>query len=146
MPVSRGGVLVTEANGDVWIEEYIVEPPSHILNGFVWALWGVYDYARWSRRPAASALWETCVRTLAARLDDFDTGWWSLYEAPTSGRPMLASLYYHRLHAVQLRVLHELTGNEVFAARAARFEAYARRRVSRARAFVEKAWFKIVRY
>jgi hypothetical protein len=59
---------------------------------------------------------------------------------------MLASLYYHRLHAVQLRVLHELTGSEVFAARAARFEADARRRLSRARAFVDKAWFKLVRY
>ena len=28
---------------------------------------------------------------------------------------MLASLYYHRLHAVQLRVLHELTGIAAFA-------------------------------
>jgi hypothetical protein len=79
-------------------------------------------------------------------LDDFDTGWWSLYEAPAAGQRMLASLYYHRLHAVQLRVLHELTGNDVFAARAARFEGYARRPISRARAFIEKAWFKIRRY
>jgi hypothetical protein len=146
LPVSGGGVLVTDRRGDVWIEEYIVDPPSHILNGFIWALLGVYDYARWSRRPEASALWEKCVRTLEGRLDEFDTGWWSLYEAPNTGRPMLASLYYHRLHAVQLRVLHELTGIEAFAARAARFEAYARRPVSRARAFVEKAWFKIRHY
>jgi len=146
LPVSRGGVLVTDARDDVWIEEYIVDPPSHILNGFIWALWGVHDYARWSRRPGASALWDACVRTIEARLDDFDTGWWSLYEAPTTGEPMLASLYYHRLHAVQLRVLHELTGIEAFAARAARFEAYARRPVSRARAFLAKAWFKVRRY
>jgi heparosan-N-sulfate-glucuronate 5-epimerase len=145
-PVSRGGVMVTDAHGDVWIEEYIVDPPSHILNGFIWALWGVHDYAQWSRRSGASALWNACVRTLEERLDDFDTGWWSLYEAPNTGRPMLASLYYHRLHAVQLRVLHDLTGIEAFAARAARFESYARQPVSRARAFVEKAWFKVSRY
>jgi len=144
--VSQGGVIVTDARGDVWIEEYMVEPPSHVLNGFIWALWGVYDYAQWSGRPAASALWESCVRTLAARLGDFDTGWWSLYEAANTGRPMLASFYYHRLHAVQLRVLAELTGIEEFAARAARFDDYARRPVSRARAFVEKAWFKVWRY
>jgi hypothetical protein len=146
LPLSQGGVLVTDAQGDVWIEEYIVEPPSHILNGFIWALWGVYDYARWSRRPSASALWEACIQTLEARLDDFDTGWWSLYEAPTTRCRMLASLYYHRLHAVQMRVLGDLTGNDVFVARATRFEAYARQPVSRARAFVEKAWFKISRY
>jgi hypothetical protein len=146
LPVSRGGVLVTDSRGDAWIEEYLVDPPSHILNGFIWALWGVYDYAQWSRRPDASALWDSCVRTLDARLDDFDTGWWSLYEAPTTGQPMLASLYYHRLHAVQLRVLHALTRKDAFASRAVRFEEYARRPISRARAFAEKAWFKVRHY
>ena len=50
-PVSDGGVLVTDAGGDIWIEEYLVDPPSHILNGFIWALWGVYDYAQWSGSP-----------------------------------------------------------------------------------------------
>jgi hypothetical protein len=145
-PVSRGGVLAIDGRGDVWIEEYLVEPPSHILNGFIWALWGVHDYARWSRRTDASALWDACVTTLEARLDDFDIGWWSLYEAPDAGRRMLASLYYHRLHAVQLRVLYDLTGVEAFAACAARFEAYLRRPSFRSRAFVEKAYFKIVRY
>ena len=46
--VSDGGVLVEDDRGHVWIEEYLVDPPSHILNGFIWALWGVYDYARWT--------------------------------------------------------------------------------------------------
>jgi heparosan-N-sulfate-glucuronate 5-epimerase len=146
LPVSSGGVLVTDGQGDVWIEEYLVDPPSHILNGFIWALWGVLDYARWSWRPGAAALWDACVRTLAGRISDFDIGWWSLYEAPNTAHRMLASAYYHRLHIVQLRVLHALTGIEAFAERAARFEAYARRPVSRARAFVEKVWFKVHRY
>jgi hypothetical protein len=146
LPVSRGGVLVTDTRGDVWIEEYLVDPPSHILNGFIWALWGVYDYMQWSHLRRAAALWDACLRTLEARIGDFDTGWWSLYEAPTDGHRMLASFYYHRLHAVQLRVLHDLTGRETFAVRAAMFEAYARRRISRSRAFVEKAWFKLRRY
>jgi hypothetical protein len=146
LPVSQGGVLVTDPRGDVWIEEYLVDPPSHILNGFIWALWGVHDYAQWSRHTTATALWDAGVRTLVSRLDDFDTGWWSLYEAPIDGRQMLASLYYHRLHVVQLRVLHELTKNAAFAAYAARFDEYARRPLSRARAFTEKAWFKLRRY
>jgi hypothetical protein len=146
LPVSDGGVLVVDAQGDVWIEEYLVNPPSHILNGFIWALWGVLDYARWSGRSGAATLWDTCVKTLKAHVSDFDIGWWSLYEAPNTEHRMLASLYYHRLHAVQLRVLHDLTGIEAFAEYAARFEAYARRPVSRARALVEKAWFKIRRY
>ena len=141
-----GGVLATDAQGDVWIEEYLVDPPSHVLNGFIWALWGVLDYARWSGRPAAAVLWEACVKTLEARVTDFDIGWWSLYEAANTEHRMLASLYYHRLHAVQLRVLHDLTGIATFVECAARFESYARRPVLRVRAFVEKAWFKVRRY
>ena len=80
--VSEGGVLVEDDRGHVWIEEYLVDPPSHILNGFIWALWGVYDYARWTGRAEAENLWRACLRTLEARLGDFDTGWWSLYESP----------------------------------------------------------------
>jgi hypothetical protein len=146
LPVSSGGVLVTDALGDVWIEEYLVDPPSHILNGFIWALWGVLDYARWSGKRSSTALWDACVKTLARRVGEFDIGWWSLYEVPTAEHRMLASAYYHRLHAVQLRVLFGLTGIAAFAECAARFESYARRPAFRARAFVEKAWFKVRHY
>jgi hypothetical protein len=146
LPTSDGGVLVIDGEGDVWIEEYVVHPPSHVLNGFIWALWGVLDYARWTEAPGAAALWDACVKTLKRRVPDFDIGWWSLYEASSGSDRMLASLYYHRLHVVQLRVLHDLTAVEVFAGCAARFEGYARRPVYRACAFVEKAWFKVSRY
>ena len=146
LPVSQGGVLAIDAQGDVWIEEYIVDPPSHILNGFIWALWGVRDYAHWSGKPSAVSVWDSCVQTLETRVRDFDIGWWSLYEARHPKYRMLASLYYHRLHAVQLRVLHDLTGVGAFAECAERFESYARRPVSRARALVEKAWFKARHY
>jgi heparosan-N-sulfate-glucuronate 5-epimerase len=144
--VRDGGVLVTDERGHVWIEEYLVDPPSHILNGFIWALWGVHDYARWTGNANAEQLWRSCLRTLEARLDDFDTGWWSLYESPHNARPMLASRYYHTLHIIQLRVLHRLSGIETFAARADRFEAQLNNRVFRMRALAGKALFKLRNY
>jgi heparosan-N-sulfate-glucuronate 5-epimerase len=144
--VSDGGVLVEDARGHVWIEEYLVDPPSHILNGFIWALWGVYDYARWTGRAEAEKLWKTCLRTLEARLGDFDTGWWSLYESSAGATPMLASRYYHTLHITQLRILHRLSGVETFAARADRFEAHLRNRRYRLRALAGKALFKLRHY
>ena len=42
--VDEGGVVYVDENGFTWFEEYIVFPPTHILNGFIWATWGVYDY------------------------------------------------------------------------------------------------------
>jgi hypothetical protein len=144
--VDRGGTSVIDTNGRFWIEEYLVQPPSHVLNGFIWAAWGVHDFARWTGRADAQSLWQRCVDTLEAELPRFDIGWWSLYEAPNDGRRMLASFYYHRLHIVQLQVLHRLTGRAVFADYASRFTTYLGNRAGRARAFAEKSWFKLRHY
>jgi hypothetical protein len=147
LDVAAGGVIATDARGDVWIEEYIVDPPSHILNGYIWALWGVFDYANWSGDRDAWALWNSGLRTLLARIPDYDTGWWSLYELPAGGgRAMLASRYYHTLHTTQLRALHLLTGNYAFLDHADRFESYLKSRRNAVRAFAAKALFKISNY
>jgi heparosan-N-sulfate-glucuronate 5-epimerase len=144
--VSDGGVLVRDEYNDIWIEEYLVEPPSHILNGFIWALWGVYDYANWSGKKEAEKLWTSCVCTLERRLHEFDTGWWSLYEARNGDRETLASRYYHTLHISQLKIMHRLTGIETFARYAARFQNYLDQPANRVRAFARKAIFKLVHY
>jgi len=146
LDVTRGGTSTVDRNGCFWIEEYLVDPPSHILNGFIWAAWGIYDFARWTGRPDAHALWVRCVDTLDSQLPRFDVGWWSLYEAQGADERMLASAYYHRLHIVQLQVLHRLTGRAVFGEYASRFATYLANRTSRARAFAEKSWFKLRRY
>ena len=144
--VADGGVLVTDEQGDTWIEEYLVHPPSHILNGFMWALWGVHDYAQWSGRADAASVWTHAVGTLTRRIEDFDTGWWSLYEARHNEREMLASRYYHTLHITQLRVMHRLTEIAHFGQVADRFQSYLDQPSSRARAFAQKAIFKLRHY
>jgi hypothetical protein len=144
--VDRGGVLVRDDEGSPWIEEYLVDPPSHILNGFIWALWGVYDFSRWSNDALAKRLWRDCVETLARNLPRYDTGHWSLYELPCDRRVMLASLYYHRLHVVQLHVMHRLTGHDIFRRYADRWAAFMRSPRLRARAVLRKAWFKLRHY
>jgi hypothetical protein len=146
LDVSAGGVLATDDRGRTWIEEYLVDPPSHILNGFIWALWGVYDYARWSGAHEASRLFDACVATVEQALPEYDTGRWSLYELPAGGPPMIASRYYHGLHIVQLRVLERLTQNAVFGEVASRWQRYLDSPVNRTRALVEKVAFKVLHY
>jgi hypothetical protein len=143
--VSQGGVLVTDDRGRLWIEEYLVDPPSHILNGFIWALWGVRDYARWAGSAEASRIFDACVYTAENALPEYDTGRWSLYELPAGGPPMPTSRYYHSLHIVQLRVMERMTGRP-FGVVADRWQRYLNSPVKRTRAFVEKVAFKIRRY
>jgi hypothetical protein len=59
---------------------------------------------------------------------------------------MPASRYYHRLHIVQLRVLHRMTGLATFNTFADRWQRYLDSPVKRGRALVEKAAFKLLHY
>jgi heparosan-N-sulfate-glucuronate 5-epimerase len=145
-PIAEGGVAFTDESGDLWFEEYIVSPPTHILNGFIWALWGVYDYWLATKDSSARDLFDRGVRTLLHNLARYDLGFWSLYEQSGTRLPMVASNFYHRLHIVQLRVMHRLTSEEAFAQTADRWEAYARGRINRTRALVLKTAFKLFYY
>ena len=145
-PIENGGVAFTDAAGDLWFEEYIVSPPTHILNGFIWALWGIYDYFLSTRDETAQELFSRGVRTLLHNLDRYDLGFWSLYEQSGTRLPMVASPFYHQLHIVQLRIMHRLTGEDQFARVADRWESYSRSRSNRTRALCYKSAFKLCYY
>lgn len=145
-PVAEGGVLFEDEQRSMWIEEYLVNPPTHILNGFMWALWGVFDFWLTHADASAKEIFDRGVGTLVHNLDRFDTGYWSLYEQSGTRLKMLASPFYHRLHIVQLRVMSMLTGDVRFAAVAERWEGYGQRRSNRTRALVEKSAFKLLHY
>jgi hypothetical protein len=145
-PTNEGGVSFTDPDGNLWFEEYIVSPPTHILNGFIWAMWGVYDFFLATQNPAAEQLFRSAVKTLRENLARYDLGFWSLYEQSGTRLPMVASRFYHSLHIVQLRAMHALTGEPLFASVADRWEGYTRSRINRARALCYKGAFKLCYY
>jgi len=145
-PVTEGGVLFEDTESNLWIEEYLVDPPTHILNGFIWALWGVFDYWLARADSAAKNVFDRGVATLTLNLPRFDTGYWSLYEQSETRLKMLASPFYHQLHIVQLHVMHRLTGIAQFEEVAARWQGYASRRSNQTRALLEKSAFKLLYY
>ncbi|HTS06153.1 MAG TPA: D-glucuronyl C5-epimerase family protein [Candidatus Eisenbacteria bacterium] len=144
--VVEGGVAFTDESGDLWFEEYIVSPPTHILNGFIWALWGVYDFALATREQSAVELFNRGVKTLLHNLGRYDLGFWSTYEQSGTKLPMVASTFYHGLHIVQLRIMCRLTNEQEFARVADRWETYTRSRANRTRAVLSKAAFKLCYY
>jgi heparosan-N-sulfate-glucuronate 5-epimerase len=144
--IADGGVAFTDESGDLWLEEYIVSPPTHILNGFVWALWGVHDYFLATRDESAQGLFARGVRTLLHNLGRYDLGFWSLYEQSGTRLPMVASRFYHQLHIVQLRVMFRLTGEKEFLRVADRWESYSRSGIKRTCALCYKSAFKLCYY
>lgn len=144
--IGDGGVIFTDRDANLWFEEYIVNPPTHILNGFIWASWGVYDYALLTGDRSASELFSRAVVTLERVLERFDIGFWSLYELSGTFLPMLASSFYHNLHIAQLQVMHRLTDLPVFRTYAERWESYAKSPWRRRTAVLGKAAFKLCYY
>jgi hypothetical protein len=145
-PLGRGGVTFADPAGNIWFEEYIVNPPTHILNGFIWAAWGVYDYFLATGSQIARALFDAATATLRANLDRYDLGFWSLYEQSGTWLPMVASPFYHRLHIAQLRLMHRMTGEAAFARVADRWESYTGSPAKRTRALCYKTAFKLGYY
>lgn len=144
--IADGGVLFEDEEKNLWIEEYLVDPPTHILNGFLWALWGVFDYWLTHADTQARTIFDRGVQTLLTNLARYDTGYWSLYEQSGTRLKMLASPFYHRLHIVQLRVMATLTGDTRFTQYADRWQDYTKKRANRARALIEKSVFKLLHY
>ena len=144
--VDDGGVTYTDEKGRLWFEETIVIPPTHILNGFLWASWGIYDYYLHTRNLQVFALFSEAAGTLRDNLSKYDAGYWSIYEQSGTKMKMLASPFYHALHIVQLEIMHTLTGERIFAAYATRWRHYQRQRLKRTVAFVYKAVFKLLYY
>jgi heparosan-N-sulfate-glucuronate 5-epimerase len=146
LPVESGGVQIRDGEDGAWLEETIVDPPTHILNGFLWALWGVKDYADVSADAAARSLLEACTRTLMRNLPDYDCGYWSLYEQSGTRMKMLASPFYHRLHVSQLRITARLLEQPELGTWADRWDRYAASNACAKRALAYKALFKVLYY
>ena len=109
--IKDGGVIFTDPKRRIWIEECAIEPPPHILSGFIYALFGIYDLYTIKQHKLAKELWHNCINTLERNLPKYDLGFWSKYSL-IDEHP--AELGYHEIHIEQLKVLYELTDLHVF--------------------------------
>ena len=144
--VRDGGVAYKDEKGHLWFEEYIVFPPTHILNGFIWSTWGIYDYFLATGNSIAKELFNQAVQTLKANLHRYDIGFWSLYEQSGIRLKMIASPFYHHLHVIQLEILYKLTNEYLFHQYALRWKNQRQNLIKRNLALGYKLVFKICYY
>lgn len=105
---AAGGVRVVE-DGDVYYEEYPTPPYPRILDGFAFALLGLYDLYKVGGDPKIERLFWAGAQTLAERIGQWDfAGCWSWYG--THG--ILCSAEYNKLNAGLLLALAQLTGDQ----------------------------------
>jgi hypothetical protein len=98
---------------------YSFAPGAAVINGFLQALIGLYDYAKVSGNPDASRLFQAGDAEARAELPSYDTGSWSLYEPGQQD-----TLDYHILVIGFLEQLCSRTNEKVYCTTAAHFQAY----------------------
>ena len=95
----------------LWFEEAPKLPANHILNGYIFAIWGILDYFKISGNQELEKTWNQCIQTTLNAIKDYDLGYWSLYDL--SGT--ITSYYYQAVHVRQMQTLFDQTGDETFA-------------------------------
>jgi heparosan-N-sulfate-glucuronate 5-epimerase len=144
---SDSPVVAATDEGPV-LEEYPTNPPAHVLNGWIYALWGLYDVAAagGDLSEDAHSAFSRGVDALEARLPLYSTGWnWSRYDLFPHPIIHVTSPFYHRLHVEQLRAMHDLDPRPVFAATASRWELGVQNPFARTHAVARKVAFRVLR-
>lgn len=129
--LSEGGISIVKGNNYIFPQEFPTNPPSDVLNGAIFAYFGVYDYYRVTGDPDVRQFHEIIVGTLLSVVDQYDTGYWSLYSRWP--RWVNGSPHYNSEHATQLWVLYLITGNKKFLKYSDKFEGYRTNWMSRTR-------------
>jgi heparosan-N-sulfate-glucuronate 5-epimerase len=133
--------VTTYQDAGPFFEEYPCHPPCHVLNGFIYAMWGLHDLALQGNADARQ-LWDSGLKTLTAWLPRYDLGYWSLYHLPESPRNP-ATVAYHRLHINQLEVMYALTSKPIFKEYADRWRGYLAHRINALRTLPAKVTWKL---
>lgn len=138
--IEQGGVVWVD-RADAFFEEVANEHAAHILNGCIFAFWGLWELHRVRGEAWESTLLDRVSATLLRWLPRYDTGWWSRYSLlrTANGRPHVATLKYHAFHVAQLRVLAAMLNEPRFAEVADRWEGYIDDKRSRKRLIAETA-------
>ncbi|MCW2927422.1 MAG: D-glucuronyl C5-epimerase domain protein [Thermoleophilia bacterium] len=153
---AKHGLISCGKHGPI-LEEYPAEPRPHVLNGWIWALFGLYDvahspdeYLDVDFRAEAAAAYAAGVASLVGDLAEYETGrGWSTYDRYPHPIANVASPFYHRLHVDMLRALARIApeGEQVdeLLATSDRWEAALARPMTRATAVARKVGFRIVK-
>ena len=131
--IEDGGVSWYDGRGGIVFEGAAALPPSHILNGWIYAIWGLFELSLLVGDDRVKQTYRTSLATLRAYLHHYDGGAWSYYSllATPKGFRRYATLRHHAFHIAQLHVLASMTGDDYYASTALRWQALLDSRRSR---------------
>lgn len=124
-PINEGGPMDTledldpSLNEYIIFEEYLAEPASYTLNGFMFSVIGLYDWVQIDSdtRNEAQEYYEKGIKTLEKILPYYDIGGFTAYDLGhiNYDKLPLVNVSYHPIHIQFCNIFYQLTGKEIFA-------------------------------
>jgi glycosyltransferase involved in cell wall biosynthesis len=128
-----GGVSAPVGSKGVFFEEVAVYPAAHKLSGFIFAIFGLYDYVDLTGDIHVEKLIQSSLATMHGLLKEFDVGFWTCSDLVTRH---LSSDTQISLQVELLQTLAELSGCEHCSNLSVRWKGYRHHFRSRARYFI----------
>jgi uncharacterized protein YyaL (SSP411 family) len=108
-----------DSNSNLWIEECPVPVKATILNGFIYGIYGLYEYCQVTNDETAKILFQAAVTTIETHIHRYrnkgNLSWYSLDNFH------ITTPEYHQCHIDQLEMLYKMTGNFYFHVMSRRF-------------------------
>jgi heparosan-N-sulfate-glucuronate 5-epimerase len=123
-PAAEGGLAVISPEGGLWIEEFPSDPPSFVLNGFVSAVFALYEYTRlFPKDQTARRQLDDALASLRSSLPAYDTGDWALLDRRAPPYPR-ANDNYMPVYIKQLETLAEISGDPFYTRMSLRWRSF----------------------
>ncbi len=132
--IQNGGVAAHLDNDHPFYEEYVADEPTMVLDGHMFALFGINDFIRSvpSDRPSlnlATKIFNRGIDSLLYWLPEYDLGYWLRFNlCGMDHYPKIdpCTIGYLRLACTQLEILHKITENKELGTYASKFRSYDR--------------------
>lgn len=94
---------------------------KHVLNGWIYSIIGLNDYLNYIDRNKLfdknyndkKALYSNSIKTLSKHINNYNAGFWSLYNQP-KGLKHITSIHYQEQHIVLLEALAHITSDKLY--------------------------------
>lgn len=138
----KHGGTCTYDGEKIIFQEYVCDNDNiAVLNGWVFSIFGLYDYAKYSNDKKYKEILKRTLKTLAIDLPKYDRKYWSNYDQ----KGTIASPAYHDLHIKQLKLLYELFHIDQFINYAEKWEKCENSKLNKIMAMLIKLKQKVLK-
>ena len=118
--LSPSKMVTVLSETEYFFQEYPGEDDSFVLNGAIFALWGIIDFYKVTGDEYALSLFDKGVNGVISKLESYDLGYWSCYDLyHLKSKPSIlntCTAHYQNIHIKQMEVMYKLTKRSEFKA------------------------------